>query len=208
VPSGDDAGCFTTDATHSLCEQKAGRHVVRLFKALVKCHQKLAASAVQGTAFNEDLCEFYAIDKFASAAKTDDCPCVYAAQIADDLERFVDQDLNQSLYCMDACPAGAVSVGGVCWVLGAPGADCDTACATIGQTCDAATVSYLGSDGTDANCGFVSHALGTPATAIPVPGCPTGIGCAFGGGVLARCTTPSTTCSAVDAGMQRICACH
>lgn len=50
-------------------------------------------------------------------------------------------------------------VGGACWFLGAPEQSCDTVCTAIGLTCDPATATYAGSEGTDANCEAVLTAL-------------------------------------------------
>jgi hypothetical protein len=207
IPNGDDAGCFTTNATYSSCEQRAMKKASTLVQALLKCHLKAAAAAVKGTTFVEEACEGAARAKFQLRTATDDCPCVYTAGIATDVERIVDQDLNGALFCMEACPAGAASVGGRCWVHGAPGEDCNTGCATIGQACDVATTTYAGSDGTDANCSAVGTALG-PGGALGVPSCPEGVGCVSAGGVAARCEAPPTTCEAAIAGSARFCACH
>ncbi len=208
VPYGDDAGCFTTDPVASACEQKAAKNAEKLVRALLKCNLKQAAAAAKGVAFWAEPCELEAKGRFLGKAATDDCPCVYPAEIAEDIERMVDQDLNRSLFCMEACPPGQASVGGSCWVVGDPGASCDAACATFGQTCTDPTIAYVGSGGTDQNCSVVSRAVGHLGSAFAVSGCLDGMGCASAGGVLARCTSPATTCAAALPNHQRICACQ
>lgn len=58
--------------------------------------------------------------------------------------------------CSAAC--GGTLVGGYCWYEGANGASCDTTCTGHGGY-NAATLSYAGSGGTDANCLAVLTAL-------------------------------------------------
>jgi len=63
----------------------------------------------------------------------------------------------------DVCDEnGGVTVGGFCWVLGAFGQSCTTACTTAGFSSAslAGTRDFAGSAGTDANCLAVLDALG------------------------------------------------
>ena len=105
------------------------------------------------------------------------------------------------------CPGTGVFVGGACWYLGAPGADCDNACTNEGLVYDPATKSYAGSDGTDANCQAVYVALGGPNSFLGNTNTG-GMGCFdYGGAAAARDTDP-TTSNANLTGFKRVCACQ
>src|SRR5262249_605365 len=70
-------------------------------------------------------------------------------------------------------------VGGFCWYLGAAGADCDATCAAQGRVYDAATATYAGSSGTNANCEAVLTALGHPGSVPDLSLTASGIGCSW-----------------------------
>ncbi len=59
--------------------------------------------------------------------------------------------------CFD-CPGGSTAFAGACWLLGASApsaatvASCDTACSSIGLTCDEASLQAVGSAGSDSDC--------------------------------------------------------
>jgi hypothetical protein len=117
-----------------------------------------------------------------------------------------------------SCPCTGKLVGGACWFLGENfGEGCDAACNSIGLTCDAATITYVGSDGTDANCQLVLDLLyGFPGSPFPLTfpsaACEAGLGC-YGFYVSSfntvRCASPPTTCSAYgNPGDIRVCACQ
>ena len=111
------------------------------------------------------------------------------------------------------CGSGGASVGGFCWYFGAEGASCDTTCAAVGATCDSATITFAGSEGTDENCQSVLTALGVTADFGGSSPCPSGVGCGFLPGTVAlagRCPAPPTTCEAAEVafGVQRACACQ
>ena len=108
------------------------------------------------------------------------------------------------------CGSGGAAVGGVCWHLGAVGESCVTTCAGLGEFCDAATITFAGSGGTNANCLSVLAALGAQTDPfVESSECPNAIGCAevpgFAGG---RCAAPPTTCEATDPSAARACACQ
>ena len=110
-------------------------------------------------------------------------------------------------------------VGNFCWFLGASGADCDATCAAQGLVYDAATATYAGSAGTNANCEAVLTALGPMGTVFDISfsvvfgGAPIGLGCSGGylctlecDQLLLRDTDP-TTSEAASPGFLRACAC-
>jgi hypothetical protein len=92
------------------------------------------------------------------------------------------------------------------------GTSCDTACAAVGKTCDAATITYAGSGGTTSNCGAVLAALFGAGGAgdADCTGFGAGLGCfAHGSGdEFLRCIAPPTTCAASLPFMARACACQ
>jgi hypothetical protein len=112
-------------------------------------------------------------------------------------------------WCLDSCtcaPDCTATTGGFCWFLGARGENCDDTCAAAGRYYDEATASYVGSDGSDANCQAVLTALGAPGTFSEIP-CLYGYGCLYVAPNDLRCVTPATTSDAGDGDAQRACAC-
>jgi hypothetical protein len=102
-------------------------------------------------------------------------------------------------------------VGNFCWFLGAFGADCDATCAAEGRVYDAATATYAGSSGTNANCEAVLTALGHPGGVSDASLSVGGIGCSrdcfrFGCPGF-REIGETTTSGASFAQSQRACAC-
>lgn len=63
--------------------------------------------------------------------------------------------------CQDPCET---TVGGFCWRLGGPGANCNATCAAVGLACGAATKDYAGSAGTLSQCVAVLAGLAPTAT--------------------------------------------
>jgi hypothetical protein len=126
-----------------------------------------------------------------------------------DGDKFLVKDTSAGS-CSPTC-AGQL-VGGFCWFLGASGASCDATCAAVGKTCDAATISYAGSQGTNSNCTAVLNALVPPFIALDAD-CTASVG-AVGCWYFAetdeyvRCTAPPTTCAASNPGLHRACACQ
>jgi hypothetical protein len=57
-------------------------------------------------------------------------------------------------------PCGGVLVAGSCWYAGAPGASCDATCALAGDVCASATLTSVGSAGTNSECTAILFALG------------------------------------------------
>lgn len=112
-------------------------------------------------------------------------------------------------------PCDGVVVGGHCWYWGRIFEDdnCDEVCATHGG-CNDATLTYAGSEGTDANCGAVMTALGAPnpTPVTPWPGSYSGVsGLGCGSDFSDVATTirvlSSTTSSAGLMHFRRACAC-
>ncbi len=107
------------------------------------------------------------------------------------------------------CRSSGVAVGGFCWYLGAPGESCDVTCAGVGAVCDAATITFAGSGGTNTNCMSVLAALAITDPFTESMECLGGYGCAdIPGFVSARCSAPPTTCAAAASNVQRACACN
>ncbi len=111
-------------------------------------------------------------------------------------------------YSNTSCTAtcGGTSVGGYCWYAGAIGASCTTTCASHGGY-NAATLSYAGSGGTDANCTSVEAALGW---GIRFSGdiSLSGLGCFSWSGVGVYLDTLATTADATWSNGARACACN
>lgn len=111
------------------------------------------------------------------------------------------------------CPG--TLAGGACWVLGAQGGSCLSACTGQGLAYDAATATYAGSGGSNANCLAVAQAMFPFYTSPPYPEplqvqgtTSSGVGCTvFNLPTLIRDGNP-TTSESVDAQLSRICACH
>ena len=108
---------------------------------------------------------------------------------------------------LNAC----TDVDGVCWYLAPVGQSCDDACAggTRGGY-NAATLTYAGSDGTNANCESVLDALGAPGTAVTDLAFNKGVGCfAYPVNSLRyRDTGAATTGAATYSVYSRACACN
>ena len=109
--------------------------------------------------------------------------------------------------------APCTDVGGFCWYLAADAADsCDDVCAlgTRGGY-NAATLTYAGSDGTNANCESVLTALGVSGT-VNYLTTVNGIGCAAyvysGGSIRYRFIGEATNSSATYSIYRRACACN
>ncbi len=105
----------------------------------------------------------------------------------------------------DGCEG--VLVGGHCWYRGSTSESCDDVCTSHGGY-SAATRTYAGDLGTNANCEQVLDALGVPASSFT-----TAPGCTFGcenDTLLSgrtRCTAP-TSSSDTDPFVERMCACN
>lgn len=100
--------------------------------------------------------------------------------------------------------------GGYCWYRSASSQSCTDVCSTHGGY-NAATRTYTGDQGTNANCGSVMNGLGSPAgtSATSSSDCKDGAqnsGCSFSLSSNMRCTNGATT--AGYAGNQRACACN
>jgi hypothetical protein len=124
-----------------------------------------------------------------------------------DGSRFLARDAPAGS-CPQSTPCGATT-GGFCWYLGVPKASCDAACAINGRIYDAATATYAGSGGSNANCGGVLDALGVPAGPVTDNSpCFDGVGC-FNTTAAGRyrCTSPATNATASSI-VQRVCACQ
>lgn len=100
---------------------------------------------------------------------------------------------------------GGVEVAGHCWYLGGSGATCAATCAAHGGY-SAATSTFAGSDGTNANCQLVLGALGT-AGGVTDWDDSVGVGCYKWGSSGWRAPTPTTTPEASASGYCRACAC-
>lgn len=108
-----------------------------------------------------------------------------------------------------AC-TGSVMVGAGTWCLADASISCDAACTSLSKTCDAETINYAGSSGTDANCEAVLQALGIPG-ALTNPSdesCPSGLGCFVSGTSTYRCASPNTGCGSASFLTKRACACQ
>lgn len=106
-----------------------------------------------------------------------------------------------------ACPAGAVYVNGVCWLLGAPGDSCLSTCALAGMAYDEQTRTYTGSDGSLGHCCSVLSDLGIQASLVHV-GDGTNLGCYTTSGGCYRNREETTAQALVVGSKRRVCACH
>lgn len=112
-----------------------------------------------------------------------------------------------------ACPGTLFA--GSCWVEGGRGDSCRNACTGRGLAYDAATATYAGSGGSDANCLAVAQAMFPFWTSPPYPEplrvqgmASSGVGCGvFNLPTLLRDGNP-TISDAVDGQVSRICACQ
>jgi hypothetical protein len=105
-----------------------------------------------------------------------------------------------------ACP-GAV-VAGSCWIWGGVEESCDTACANVDLSYDAATRTFSGSDGTLANCAAVLNALGAPPPSTIENVGPDSVGCFTDGSTAWRRDPVNTTSSQSWPTIRRACACQ
>lgn len=107
------------------------------------------------------------------------------------------------------CCAGEI-VGGYCWYLGAAGDSCTEVCASHGGY-NSATLTYAGSDGTDARCNSVLEALGSSGTLTPSSACTNtcNVGCMIHiNATRYRITTNPTIEGSSYANYKRACACN
>ncbi len=81
-------------------------------------------------------------------------------------------------------------------------------CAAHSVTYDAATLSYAGSGGSNANCVEVLVALNASDHAFDSGGCSQGFGCFLADTDGIHCTGPVTTEGAGAGGVVRACACE
>lgn len=102
---------------------------------------------------------------------------------------------------------GGKVVGGACWFLGATGDTCATVCSTQNGY-NAATLSYAGSGGSDANCDAVLDALGVPAGAMTATSNAAGCQARASLNSRRRGTNPTTDTSVPYFQHQRACACN
>jgi hypothetical protein len=110
-----------------------------------------------------------------------------------------------------SCPSGGQLVGGFCWYLGVVNDSCDGTCAAVGMTCDQATDTYAGADGTLAHCQALENAMGASDMVYDEnTGAFAAMGCAqsLPVGSAVREVAYRTSCSAVESGYRRFCACH
>lgn len=108
------------------------------------------------------------------------------------------------------CGSGGVAVNSVCWYYGAAGESCTTVCASRGGY-NSATLTYVGSGGSAANCGAVMDALGVAGTGnATAQGCGLAIGCYYDTTTAPNrflCTSPATNTGDSYGFGRRICAC-
>jgi hypothetical protein len=84
-------------------------------------------------------------------------------------------------------------------------------CTNLGLSYDAATLTYAGSSGSDAQCESVLDAVGAPLSGLPTPtDCgPVGAGCMVTTDpARERCSSPATTAAAIAVDTRRVCACQ
>jgi hypothetical protein len=151
-----------------------------------------------------------------------DCTCPPAVCGNNVREGIEECDGTDATACPGACradcacqpPCTGQLVGGFCWFLGRFGQSCDDVCTGLGQTCDPATITFVGSAGTAVQCIDVLAAL-TGGNFFGFQGCPfegLAIGCSelsspLGGGQTWWCPVPPTTCQASIGNGMRVCAC-
>jgi len=168
-----------------------------------KCYQKALLKAV---AVDPD-CLTKAETKFTAAVAKADAAGTCSGD-APSLELAVDTAVAGYLAAVTDTCAGQ-DVGGFCWFLGAAGESCDTVCAGQGKLYDAATATYAGSGGTDAQCEAVLIALGLPGphNFSGTTSCAQGFGCANSSSGSLHCDSPATTAGASTPTLSRACAC-
>ena len=107
-----------------------------------------------------------------------------------------------------ASACGGVEVGGYCWYYGGTNQSCTQVCSTRGGY-NAATNTFAGRDGNNANCSAVASALGLSSTVTTLTSCFGPYGCMEAYGNTYRCTNGgATTAGGSDSFMRRICACN
>ena len=111
VPQTDDSGCFTTDPTHSLCEQRASHNAAVMGQAMLTCHRKMARSALAGQPLDEEACEAAAVQKFLAKTDVTNCPCIATSSVTTTWETQLDA-LNGYVYCDAAGTAFGGDDGG------------------------------------------------------------------------------------------------
>ena len=114
-------------------------------------------------------------------------------------------DCSFDMSACATCPGELV--GGHCWLLGAPGASCDTTCTANGLAYDPATWFYAGSNGTNAQCGAVLDALGAAPGSITNTSVG-GAGCFYTAGMTRIRDSRTTTSSYGTGTLRRACACE
>ena len=112
-----------------------------------------------------------------------------------------------------SCPGGTTAVGGYCWAKTAVMQSCADKCTMLGLPSNAATISYAGSTGSDANCKLVIDTLDSINVTLTTGTgeCATaGLGCSYDGlsTTYNRCTAFVTTDTALFATNRRYCACN
>ncbi len=105
-----------------------------------------------------------------------------------------------------SCPNSGASVGGYCWYAGALGQSCTTVCSGLSLVYNAATLSYAGSSGSDANCLSVLNALSLGAAAVSTQF--DARGCQASNANVRKRGTLSTTAGASNATWARACSCE
>ncbi len=215
------AGAFI-DTFPSDCEVRKRKAAGKLAKGELGCYAK---AATKGLPVDSVVCIPKSTMKFSVAlTKAGTCPdggspqsfveshCVTPAVTTDGGGVVTDVcPTTTTTTTLPPQPCTSV-VGGFCWYLGAFDADCDATCAAEGRVYDAATATYAGSSGTNANCEAVLTALGHPGSvadgSLSVGG---GFGCSWicprGCGVGFRDIGETTTSGASAALFQRACAC-
>ncbi len=212
------AGAFI-DTFPSDCEVRKRKAAGQLAKGELGCYAK---AATKGLPVDSVVCIPKSTMRFSVAlTKAGTCPDGGSPQ------SFVESHCVTSAVTTDGggvvtdvCPTTTTTlppqpctsvVGGFCWYLGAFGADCDATCAAEGRVYDAATATYAGSSGTNANCEAVLTALGHPGSVNDtLSSGGSGTGCSWGcfrGCVGLRYIGETTTSGASFATHQRACAC-
>jgi len=100
-----------------------------------------------------------------------------------------------------------------CWYFGAYGQSCNTVCTGAGANFHNATLSFVGSTGTNYECGAVLNAFNSSFVGVEAPNAigTVGLGCGvrdiLGDETTARYTNPATDAGSSDPEYRRICAC-
>ena len=138
--------------------------------------------------------------------------CLLLATFAFSSPAYAGQQLPYGFFRSASAPACAGTLfAGFCWYYGGVSQSCDTACATHGGY-HAATLTYAGSAGTNANCKAVMDALGVPSSTVTDDGfCMLGLqytGCVYNATSRFRCTNGPTNSSGSLINRRRVCACN